>query len=98
MDYANAQKLIEDFLVRRGVTPEVAASVSGPLIAAEIGVGWMPTRTMDAWERAAHIHELRGKGLSCTIIGVRMSIRRERVVEAVRRHIMSRRAWLRETA
>jgi hypothetical protein len=98
MNYAHAQKLIEERLIRSGVSPEVAASESGRLLAGFIGLGWISPRILDAWEKGAHIHDLRGKGLSCTIIGVRMSIRRERVVEAVRRHIQSRRAWFKETA
>ena len=98
MKYNHAQKLLQEQLQRAGLPPDVAASESGKMLAGMVAVGWIPARCLDAWEKSAHIYTLRTGNLSCTVIGVRMSIRRERVVEAVRRYVKSRRAWLKETA
>ena len=92
------QTVIEARYTRLGISPEIARSEAGKEIAMLIAMGLISAKTVEAVDRDAQVHDLRGKGLTCTVIGVRMSISRTCIFEAIRRHVRRRRAVLRMTA
>lgn len=69
----------------------LAEATIGTLVAAEA----LQAGHVEAWERDARIYELRGQGLAASVIGLRVSLSRARVFDAVRRHGKRRRAALR---
>lgn len=93
-----AEKLLTDILTAQGVDPVTAARAAKTILVAEVAAGIATATALEVVDRDAHVYGLRGKGLSCTVIGERISIRRERVVEAIRRHAGRRRATLRVMA
>lgn len=92
------QTEIEARYIRLGISPEVARCEAGKELAMLVAMGLISPKALETVDRDAQVHDLRGKGLTCTVIGVRMSIGRTAIFEAIRRHVHRRRAVLRLSA
>jgi hypothetical protein len=90
-----AIQLLANILIQQGEPAERALAVAEAAIFAQVAAGLITVRTIEGVDRDAKVYELRGKGLTAEVIGVRMVMARSKVFEAIRRHSRRRRAVLR---
>lgn len=93
--FTHYQQEMEQMLVRNGLAPDVAASISGTITAWQIARVAGLERILESTERDAHIYHLRGQRLTVEVIGMRVCLCRSKVHEAIRRDQKARRAALR---
>lgn len=94
MSHPHARAFLAQCLQGMGMDAESSASAADSLIAFELAGGLLAQAALDHWERDAHIYHLRSQGLTSTVIGVRVTLARSKVFEAIRRHTKRRRAAL----
>ena len=89
------QTLLADCFAASGIDRETAEKAAKIAVHVDDATERVTQDRSNSWEMDARILELRGQGLTCVAIALRLSICKRLVFKAVRRHQRARRAALR---